>query len=88
MFKRVVVFWLSLCSIATAQGSSDPLPQIITVPSAEITITNNLIISCGKGQVIISMKDGKVTLKDCTADEGAKAFWDAIEKQFPRSIGH
>jgi hypothetical protein len=38
--------------------------------------------ACGTGHVRISLDDGKVTLTDCTADEGARAFWDAIEKSY------
>ena len=41
-------------------------------------------IPCGTGQVIISFDTGKVEFKDCTPDEGAKAFWDAIERMYPR----
>jgi len=39
----------------------------------------SLIIACGSGQVVISLKDGNITLTDCSVDEGAKAFWKAVE---------
>lgn len=43
----------------------------------------NLTIHCGGGQVVIAFDTGKVTLNGCTLDEGAKAFWDAVERMRP-----
>lgn len=43
----------------------------------------NLVIACGKGHVSISLEDGKVTLTECTIDDGAKAFWKAVETFAP-----
>lgn len=42
-----------------------------------------LTISCGTGNVSISLNDGKVTLTNCPADDGAKAFWNAVEQFAP-----
>lgn len=45
---------------------------------------SNLMISCGGGNVSISLETGKVTFTNCTPDEAAKSFWDAVERMFPR----
>lgn len=56
------------------------------IPS--IQPAQNLIVSCGNGQVTISLKTGAVTFKDCEPDEGARRFWDAVEHMFPGHIPH
>ena len=60
------------------------LPPLISVPSEQVISIGDLqpkslIIACGAGQVSISLRDGKVTLTNCTVDEGATAFWKAVE---------
>ena len=60
----------------------DVAPQILAVKKP-----GSLNISCGeKGQIIISMSDGSVSYRDCTPDEGAVAFWAAVEKMFPGAV--
>jgi len=46
----------------------------------------NLVISCGKGRVSISLETGMVTFEDCTPDEAAKSFWDAVERMGIRFV--
>jgi len=43
----------------------------------------NMIISCGHGTVSISLETGKVTLMDCSLDDGALAWWKAVEQFAP-----
>lgn len=62
-------------------NSTTAIASAITGPTA-------LIISCGSGEVSISMKTGKVELKNCTEDEGARRFWDAIQRMYPGQIPH
>jgi hypothetical protein len=49
----------------------------------------NLVISCGEpgkgGSVTISTKDGHVTLDNCAPDDGARAFWRAVEMMYGSS---
>lgn len=59
-----------------------PADQTLTLKSFEPTA---LTMTCGEGQVVISLKTGKVTLNNCTLDDGAKAFWKAVEHMFPRA---
>lgn len=60
----------------------DVAPQILAVKKP-----GSLTISCGAhGHVVISMGDGSVSYRDCTPDEGAVAFWDAVKRMFPGAV--
>jgi hypothetical protein len=49
----------------------------------------SLTISCGsKGSVVISTKDGSVTLNDCPVDDGARAFWEAVARLYGTNAGN
>lgn len=54
-----------------------------TVSSFANAQPRSITISCGTGSVEISLKDGKVTLTNCTVDDGAEAFWKAVELLAP-----
>jgi hypothetical protein len=59
--------------------------QFVTATDKDLSVKfpqyTMLTIQCGKGSVIIHTDTGKVELTGgCTPDEGAKAFWNAVEK--------
>ena len=62
-----------------------PSSYTATIPSFTMITpgAQNLIISCGKGTVNINLETGKVTLIDCALDDGAKAWWKAVEQFAP-----
>ena len=47
---------------------------------------SNITFQCGAGSVSINIETGAVTLTNCTIDEGAKAFWKAVEYLAPMKI--
>jgi hypothetical protein len=60
--------------------------NIVNAPTLSIIqpYAQNLVVSCGHGgNVTISLEDGKVTLTDCSLDDGAKAWWAAVEQFAP-----
>lgn len=62
-----------------------PPNYFLSVPSISMAIQPSyLSIRCGAGgTVTVSLQDGKVTLTNCPVDEGAKAFWKAVERFAP-----
>ena len=58
--------------------------QATTLTTAAITAS--LTISCGKGRVKIPMSTGKVELENCDLDDGAAAFWRAVETMYPGAL--
>lgn len=59
----------------------------ITIPgplTLEPFRATSMTFACGTGQVVISFETGKVTFYGCTPDEGARAFWNAVERMFPK----
>lgn len=76
----VLLAVLALVRYAGAQTAEDPLDFTITSK-----VSTSIWIQCGEhGNVSISLQDGSVHLERCTPDEGARAFWDAVQRTFPR----
>ena len=51
------------------------------------TVAPNLIVTCGGGSVTINTTSGAVTFENCTPDDGAKQFWEAVTRMFPGNVG-
>lgn len=73
---------LLLCSSALADEYATSPWISGSVKGPTIQRPQFMIISCGKGNVSISMDDGSVKFTDCNPDDGAKAFWEAIRSGY------
>ncbi len=86
--KFFIAIVLLMSADVHAQGL-DHVPPTMDGAMSQTFILNphpDLIIQCGQGSVTISTKDGHVTLNRCSPDEGARAFWDAIERVYPGAV--
>lgn len=73
---KVFLALLLLCSSAHAGESSSWVTELQN--NFNIQEPTYFTISCGAGNVAISMKDGTAKFTNCAPDEAARAFWKAV----------